>query len=297
VIYLHGMLYTALGRAVAIALATLLVFGLVLLREATSPSGDGYWRAMAAAPEGDLYLADEVHRELRLVHPGGGWERLAAVPAGTFRALAADGPNLLLATEGRLYVSNDTGSTWRAALPGRFTAVAVRGTTEYAAAWADGLYLSEDAGATWSKARVPGGDNEFQALIPGFAATLLGLLESTDGGHSWTRVAGIPDRITAVSYNGNSGLVRAGDWRGVLWLYDPLRGAVAGRSTYPGGVEAVEGSVVATTGGVYPDRGGPLHGREVTRLVLSGDNYFAAAARGPFYVSGDGAHWRLCYQG
>jgi len=42
------------------------MFGLVFLREATSPSGAGYWTAMAAAPNGDLYVADEVHRELRL---------------------------------------------------------------------------------------------------------------------------------------------------------------------------------------------------------------------------------------
>ena len=126
-VYLHAVVYTALGRAIAIALATVVTFGLVFLREATSPSGEGYWTAMAAAPDGGLYVADEAHRELRLVKPDGTYTRVGSAPAGIFRALAADGPNLVLATEGRLWVSNDTGASWRAVLPGRFTAVAVTG--------------------------------------------------------------------------------------------------------------------------------------------------------------------------
>src|SRR5260221_3415359 len=152
------------------------MFGLVFLREATSPSGAGYWRAMAAASSGDLYLADEQHRELRLLHASGGWERLAAAPPGIYRALAADGPNLLLATEGRLYVSGDRGGHWRAALPGRFTAGSIHGADELAGAWSDAPYVSHDMGSTWAKASVPPGDTQFEAIIPGVAATLLGLL-------------------------------------------------------------------------------------------------------------------------
>jgi len=287
----------AIGRAVAIALATLVVFGLVFLREATSPSGEGYWSAIAPAPSGDLYLADEGHRELRLIHAAGGWTRLASTPPGIYRALAVSGSNMLLATEGKLYQSNDTGFRWRAVLNGRFTAVTVLGQWELAGAWADGLYLSDDSGATWTRAMVPAGDTEFEALIPkGFAATLLGLLHSTDGGRTWTHVSGIPDRITALDYVGAGSVVRAGDWRGATWLYDPASGLVTRGANYSGGIESLDG-VIATTDGVYPDGPGPLHGREVTRVVRSVDTYYAAAARGPIYRSADGLNWSLAYQG
>jgi hypothetical protein len=294
VVYLDAVVSDAVGRAIAISLATLATFGLVFLQAATSPSGEGYWKAMAAAPDGGLYVADETHRELRLVKPGSVATRLSSTPAGIYRALAADGPNLLLATEGRLWVSSDTGATWRGVLPGRFTAVSVRGSHELAGAWALGLYVSEDAGTTWSEATVPHGDTEFEALIPGYAATLLGLLTSSDDDRTWTRAPGTPDRVTAVSRQ--AGGIRIGDWHGDVCL---LQASPASRScsTVPGGVLALAGEVVATTSGLYPDRVGPLHRREVTGLVLSDANYYAAIARGPIYSSTDGTDWRLVYQG
>jgi hypothetical protein len=280
-----------------VALATLLLFGLVFLREATSPSGAGYWTAMAAAPNGDLYLADEARRELRLLHSSGGWRRIGSVPQGIFRALAASGPNLLLATEGRLFVSNDTGGTWRAALPGRFTAVAVSGNDEYAGAWSDGLYVSRDAGRSWTKAVVPPGDTQFEAIIPGAAATLLGLLVSVDEGRTWTHVAGVPDRVTSVAAASLHSIVRAGDWRGVVWLYDPVSRVADKAGTFPGGITSVDGPIVATTSGVYPDRPGPLHGREVSRVVVSDNFYWAARAKGGIYLADSSFDWRLAYQG
>jgi hypothetical protein len=293
VIYLHGMLYSALGRGLAIALATLLMFGLVFLREATSPSGAGYWTAMAAAPNGDLYVADEVHRELRLLHASGGSQPIASVPPGIFRALAADGPHLLLATEGKLYLSADTGAHWRAALPGRFTAVAINGREMLAGAWGDALYVSHDTGLSWRKATLPPGDTEFEAVIPGLAATLLGLLRSRDGGRSWTRIAGLPDRMTALDPVSRE----AADWRGHVWASTDVDWFPLLR--VPGGVWSVAQNVVGTTQGVYfggRQVGGPLKGREVTRVVLSGLTYWAAVAKGPLYVSADGVNWRLAYQ-
>ena len=296
-LYLRAVTEKALGKATAIALATLLMLGLVLLRELTGPSGDGYWAAMAPAPGGGVYLADKGHLELRLVQPSGSWRRLGApLPDVLYRALAADGPNLLLATEGHLYPSNDLGGHWRPAIAGRFTAVAVRGSFELAAAWAQGLYYSEDAGAHWARAAVPAGDTEFESVLAsGYAATLLGLLRSTDGGLTWTPVPGIPDRVTAV--DDSQGQVRAGDWRGRVWSYDPAAGTVTRVAAYTGGVESLAGPVVATTGGPVPDRPGPLHGREVTRVVATASGYFAAVAVGPLYHSADGLSWTLAYQG
>jgi hypothetical protein len=293
------MIYTALGRGVAIALATLIMFGLVFVREATSPSGAGYWTAMAAAPNGDLYIADEVHRELRLVHQSGGWERLGAVPSGIFLALAAEGPNVLLATDKGLLVSADSGGHWRPTLSGRISAVAIQGTDALAGVWAKGLYFSHDTGRTWEKATVPPGDTEFEALMPGVAATLLGLLESADGGSTWTHVAELPDRMTALDPISRE----AADWRGHVWTSSSPVARVGAHwfqvQTVPGGVWALAKSVVGTTQGVYVSGqpvGGPLKGREVTRIVLSGLTYWAAAANGPIYVSADGTTWRLAYQ-
>lgn len=300
-VYLHAVVYTALGRALAIGLATAVAFGLIFLREATSPSGEGYWTAMAAAPGGALYLADETHRQLRLVQPDGTYARVGGAPPGIFRALAADGPNLVLATEGKLWVSSDVGKSWRSPLPGRFTAASVDGSHELAGAWGLGLYYSDDAGTTWSQAEVPAGDTEFESIVPGFAATLLGLLHSTDGGHSWSRLAGFPDRMTSVSLAGYPASdFRAGDWHGNVWRDDSASGgppAPALVGHYPGAVLSVAESVVATTNGAYPERGGALRGREVTRVVLSDLSYYAAVARGPIYVSDNGGDWRLVYQG
>ena len=291
------MSYSALGRAAAISLATLLMFGLVFLREATSPSGEGYWTAMAAAPNG-LYLADERSRELLVSGGSEGWRQVGPTPPGIYRALAADGRNLLLATEGKLYQSTDAGERWRAVLDGRFTAVAIQGDHELAGAWAQGLYLSDDAGAHWVTATVPAGDTEFESIAAnGFAGTLLGLLRSVDGGHTWSRVPGVPDRVTAVDYDGSQAMVRVGDWRGSVWNYYPDTGRVVRSATYAGGIESLAGEVVATTNGPHPDRPqSPLHGREVTRLVQSGPGYYAAVAGGSVYFSGDGSFWHLAYQ-
>jgi hypothetical protein len=225
------------------------------------------------------------------------------LPPGIVRALAADGPNLLLATEGRLYQSNDTGAHWRGMLPGRFTAVALRGSFELAGAWANRLFVSEDAGATWSSAKVPVGDTEFEQVAagippyqPALAATLLGLLESSDLGHTWTHVAGLPDRLTAVDGMSNE----VAGWRGQVWGGNPDGFGWRLLATLPAGIWSVSGSVAATTAGLYSLDGrpiaGPLHGREVTRLVLSNQVYYAALARGPIYSSGNGTDWRLAYQ-
>lgn len=288
------MVYTALGRALAISLATVLTFGLVLLREATSPTGLGYYTAMAAAPNGDLYVADRDHEELRLVHASGGWQRLGAVPTGVFLALAADGANLMLGTDRQLFVSGDTGGHWRPALSGRIAAVSIQGSDELAGSWARGLYTSHDAGGTWAKAAVPTGDTEIVAVIPGLAATLLGLLQSNDGGGTWTRVEGLPDRMTAL----DQGARQAADWRGHVWAQNGTGWIPT--QTVSGGVWSVAQAVIATTQGLYVSGRpveGQLKGREVTRVVLSSGTYWAAAARGPIYVSTDGIDWHLAYQG
>ncbi len=288
------MVQSAVGRALAIALATVAMFMLLLLREATSPSGEGYWPAIAAAPGGGLYVADQPRHELRLIRPGETTRLVAPLPVAIYRALAADGATLLLAGEGHLYISRDSGRTWRQALAGRFTAVSISGSMALAGAWGDSLWRSDDRGATWSRAAIPADDSEFEALAPGNAATLLGLLQSADEGRTWVHVASLPNRVTSIR---ESPVLAVGDWRGRVW--EEEAGGWHERAHYPGGVGSLAGAVVATTSGLYVhDRpvGGELGSREVTRVVASGGAYYAAVARGPIYYSVDGESWRVVYQ-
>ena len=81
-------------------------------------------------------------------------------------------------------------------------------------------------------------------------------------------------------------------------MYDVDSGRVLPSAAYVGAVLSLAGPVTATTNGIYPDRGGPLHGREVTRVVLSQNGFWAAEARGPIFFSRDGiGGWSLAYQG
>ncbi|TME19662.1 MAG: hypothetical protein E6I70_03805 [Chloroflexi bacterium] len=285
------MFYSALLRAVAIAVAVALTFGAVLLRERTSPSGEGFWTALAAAPAGGVYLADEQRRELILLRDG---QATVAghLPQAIYRGLSAYEHTLLLATEGGLYVSTDQGQSWRNAIPGRrFTAVAMGDGVGLAGAWAEGLWRSEDAGLTWQAAQVPRSDTEFEALqaAPYLAATLLGVLESDDRGQTWHHLPGLPDRATAL-YDGY-----VGDWRGDLYrVADGLR-----VNRFKAGIWSITTGLVATTDGIYPV--GAFVGREVTRVVStteqSGFVFYAALARGGLYRSPDGGlSWSLVYQ-
>lgn len=286
-------------RAMAIAAAVLLSFGAVFLREATSPSGEGYWTAMAAAPGGGLYVADELRRQLVLVD-GSGAHPLGSTPLGIYRALAADSTgNLLLGTESGLFVSNDSGAHWRFAIPSRrFTTVSAGPDYWLAGAWNDGLYRSVDHGATWTKASLPAGDVEFEQVIPGFAATLLGLLHSGDGGQTWQRLASSGDRMTAVAAYGDQSIV-AGDWYGRIWTFEPGPLLLHQTASCKGGIWSLALAVIATTQGLCPrPRSGPalLTDHEITRVVVSGITYYAAVARGGIYVSDGGDDWRFAYQ-
>jgi photosystem II stability/assembly factor-like uncharacterized protein len=288
------MFYGSLSRAAAIAVAVAVLFLLLFVREATSPSGEGYWPALAPAPGGAVYLADQAHHELLMV-TGAGEHRVGNLPNAIYRALAADGATLMLATEGRLYVSADAGQTWRPALRGRFTAVSVRGSMALAGAWDDALWQSEDGGVSWRRAEIPAADTEFEAIVPGYIATLLGLLHSEDGGRSWQRVVGLPNRLTSISET--NGLA-VGDWRGTVW--EMREGSWSPAAHYPGGVSSVAGEVVATTGGLYRSGrrvSGELGSREVSKVVATAGSFFAAAARGPLYFSSDGNSWRVAHQG
>lgn len=277
-------------------IAILLCFGAILLRGATSPSRSGYWPAVAAAPGGGLYVADEARAALLLVADGVPDRIVGRLPRGLYRGLAVDGQTLILATQNGLFVSTDGGVGWSKKNNRRFTAVALRGHDALAGAWNDSLWHSRDGGQSWEQVPVPEGDTEFESLAitdrAQLAATLLGVLVSTDGGATWARASGVGDRVTALD-----GL-EAGDWNGNL--YSSAEGLSWHRTGHlPGGIWSLAGGLAGTTVGLYeggrPTRG--LGGYEVTRVVSSPPRQYAIAALGPVYVSDSGTDWRLSRQG
>lgn len=280
------MTYSAIARPLLIALVVAASFGAILVREATSPSGAGYWTPMVAGPNGTLLVADEPGRQL-VALDAGGVHRVAAAPAAIYRGLAGDGQNLLLGTESGLFVSNDLGRHWTFPIRGRRVTAVALGEVWFAAAWDDGIYRSTDSGATWTKGAMPPGDTQVFAVDGSYAATLLGVLRTDDGGESWTAVPGIPNRVTAVDGSGGYG-----DWHGDV--------VTAGKSyRLPGGVWSLAGDLVGTTSGLWLDGrrvNGELGSREVTGVLDAGGRYYAAVARRGVYVSDDGLDWRLLYQ-
>lgn len=279
---------SGLARAVPVLLIAAAALVMLAARQATSPTAAGYRIAMAPAPGGGLYVVRG--GALWLAGPGRRATRVGPAPAAV--ALAADGPLLLLGADGGLFLSRDGGRAWsRAGVPGgRFLALAASGRTLLAGSWGGRLWLSRDAGGSWGAASVPAGGTEFEsiAIAPGLdlAATETGMIGSRDGGLTWTRVSGLPDRMTAVVAGPETGYLAA-DWRGRI--YASSDGVSWRVETDLGrGVWALGGGRAATISGLYDLAsrrwaGPPLAGVEVPALAGSDGSLYAAVARGPVY--------------
>jgi photosystem II stability/assembly factor-like uncharacterized protein len=234
--------------------------------------------------------------QLRIVRDGAPDRVIGSLPRGLYRGLAADGQTLILATENGLFASSDGGGSWTMKNSRRFTAVALRGSNALAGAWNDSLWRSQDRGVTWSQVNVPAGNTEFESLAitdgADLAATLLGILVSTDGGATWVSATGIGDRVTALDG------FKAGDWMGnVFTTSDGLAWKLSAH--LPGGIWSLAGPLAGTTAGVYRDGlpTGGLGGREITRVISSPPRYYATVARGPIYASDLGGSWHPSREG
>ena len=268
-----------LGRVLWPLALLAVVVAAVGLRLLAAPSGDSIRAAVAPAPRGSAYQASG--SELLLLDASGARHRVGPLPTSSPLALAAGSKLVLGAADG--VFTSDNGAVWsRASVPGRhFLSVAASGDRLAAASWAGGLWLSDDAGTSWRRSPLPAGDLEVSSISlgqPDLLATLLGLLESSDRGRTWTRVPGLPGRMTAVDRNGPD--LVAGAWRGQTYRsqgagWEPLDSRRAG-------IWAVSASAgaEATTDGLYQHGVRILAGREVTALIVSGTTLFAFEAGG-----------------
>ena len=277
----------------------MVTFAALGLRLAAAPSGAGYRLAMAAAPAGALYLADG-HGHLLLLDEAGRIGARFGLPSATPLALAA-GDALVLGADEGVFVSPDSGRSWKRAAPTgrRFLAVAAQGRHLAAAAWAGAMWVSGDAGSTWQRAQLPAEATEVESIAFGaqggaIAGALTGILTSMDSGLTWLRQPGAPARVTSVGWQGAAGFAatwdgrllesRGGDWResgrlpAGVWAYDPGQQAAA------------------TVGGLYLGGRQALGGREVVAFADSDGVLYAGLAGGAVEASGDGRAWHRVFQ-
>lgn len=296
------------GLLVIVCLVALVSQGAEWLK----PNAAGYRIAMAPVGDGTIGLADSIKGFLTVGADGRVRSRVDLPDGISPFSLSLDGDYGIIGTGSGLWQTKNSGRTWSrvARLPirdvyGKYFAVSVHGTKFLAGSWGSGLWRSRDAGQTWDLAGVPSGDLEFESILSDerqdLVATELGVLRSTDGGSTWSRVYGLPDQMTALSMKGSS--YWAGDWRGNVFKSEDGGMTWIHTTTLPAGIWSMaSGSdLVGTAGGVFA--GGAiatapgLDRREVPAVVHSGGVLFAARSRGEIYTSrDDGASWQPVFR-
>ncbi len=156
----------------------------------------------------------------------------APLPAGdSVRAvLAWSAQRIIAASERGLYRSDDTGWTWiPSVLPGAAPVLALEraGSMLVAATAGTGVYTSADSGATWKPSSLASGRvtalaEDAQRSL--YAATVSGIMRSTDHGATWFArgFSSQPTSFVAADSLGVYASVRATIWRstdeGASWL-------------------------------------------------------------------------------
>ncbi len=127
---------------------------------------------------------------------------------------------LFAGTDGGLFRSSNSGTTWEQVKSAGITADSVvaiyappSGTSRLAVRTASGLFISSDVGHTWQSAVVPNGYYIYDVALPVehevaiLAATSRGILQSTDEGSHWKLVTeGVPAAtVDSVRFNPSEG--------------------------------------------------------------------------------------------
>jgi photosystem II stability/assembly factor-like uncharacterized protein len=195
----------------------------------TSTSGGRTWRleflpgehvARFAISPGDsqTMVAATTHGELLVTHDGGvSWERGRRL-TGQVNALTLDaGGVLAVGTNRGIFISDDSGATWKSAPVSDVYSLVLTGGTIYAGT-VRGIQKSVDGGNTWQLAAtgiVGASVNTLavrgRTVVGGTYAG--GSLASTDGGRHWRRTS----REQAVSVSVTPTRLYLGTWGNGLW--------------------------------------------------------------------------------
>ena len=226
------------------------------------------------------------------LNDNGDWVELKLETPANVYALAADGANLLAATQGAgIFHSTDKGQSWQRINRGlaatRVIGFASVGSALYAAADGAGVFRSNDEGRSWTPL-----NNGFKTLsftkisANGsvlFAAGSDGIYRSTDEGRNWINT-GLPSQfITSMAFSGDNVFVGAS-------------GAVA----IP--VIGIPGQFGGSLGGLFISNNNGQSWRDVSSnmpngdvlaLLVKGQNLFAGTGEGLFVSTNNGLSWKL----
>jgi len=258
------------------------------------------------------------------------------MPAGTglpedadVRCLAAIGRSVIAGLDdGGVFLSKDSGATWKTANSGLPDDVSVQclaasGEKLYLATPYDGMYLSTDSGTTWTKVHTDWSDRADVEFLAASGQVLLADLDgqsylSIDGGATWTKLEfGQPDnedvKILCFASNGArlfigtalAGVLRSDDL-GVTWK--PVNSGFPSEADITGLARIGKDLFVATR--EWPGRGNVLlraDGRaswepagsglppetDINCLAAAGTNLVVGTDKGIFLSENRGQSWTL----
>lgn len=173
-----------------------------------SANGGGTWKAMPGAPARRLLMLSAcaggrvfgAGPGVLTAETGTAWRTLSATPAPVRSIACLNAPSLVAASSRELFLSPDSGKTWRPLLPGALPATGVEwnqlaaaaSSTTLLAATSHGLLRSADAGARWEAADGELGQATVSSVLfhptraaHAFAAQFDRVFASTDEGRSW----------------------------------------------------------------------------------------------------------------
>lgn len=210
----------------------------------TTVSGVAHQNNMAITADGKtiiaaMYSGAPGNRVLVSTNYGVSWAQTSSIPA-TCASCSADGTRLIAANyAGALYVSTNSGATWRTNSAAKFwnaVACSGNGSQFLAAVYGEKIYSSTDAGVTWNALSAPSkswnglcssGDGKRLAAIASDAIYL-----SSDAGNTWLTNTSVSGQSVASSADGaklmvSGNTVYLSDDYGMTWRTNITTGTIS----------------------------------------------------------------------